>query len=191
MSCYDTIAPDYNTYRSDSIGVATVSACIDSLAPDVAILDMGCGTGKPIAVAIAPKVKEYTGVELSPAMAAQFKKAVPMAKCIVSDLATVDLGESEFGLCFSWGSLCHLRPEAQEAALSIVVRHTKYGGQILFTGGFTAGSCEGSVGPHRVQHYSLGAAVYDELLASLGCEARFKGPVEDGAAYVFAYTCTR
>lgn len=188
MTHYDTIAPDYNSYRSGSIGVATVGRYLDRLGWDIAVLDMGCGTGKPIAEAIAGRVNHYTGIEVSPNMATQFMRAVPAAECLVSDLARVDLGGRQFDLCFSWGSLCHLVPDAQRDALAIVARHTRVGGMIMFTGGIDEGSCEGSVGPHPVVHYSLGAAAYDDLLGAHGFRPHFKGGVENGAAYLFAYT---
>jgi len=188
MPHYDTIASDYNAYRSDYIGVATVSNYLNTIGWDVAVLDMGCGTGKPIAAVIAGRVREYTGIEVSPNMARRFMHDVPMAKCLVADLATVNLGTSEFGLCFSWGSLCHLSPDSQRSALAIAARHTRVGGMIIFTGGVDEGSCSGSVGPLSVQHYSLGVSAYDDFLASHGCKPQFKGEVENGAAYLFAYT---
>lgn len=187
MPHYDKIAPLYNAQRSDSIGVATVSGYIDALGWEVSVLDMGCGTGKPIAQTIAGRVKAYTGVDVSPAMASAFRRAVPGAMCLESDLATVDLGSHLYDLCFSWGALCHLKPENQRSALTIAINHTKIGGMILFTGDPEQGTCRGHVGPHEVCHYSLGGAAYDDVFASQGCKPEFKGEVEEGAAYLFAY----
>lgn len=190
MSRYETIAADYDTYRSRSIGVSTLIQWLGAPESNVSVLDLGCGTGTPIAKALAGRVRHYMGVECSVEMARRFRKAVPVAECILADVATVDLGSLMFDLCFSWGALCHLRPEAQCEVLPRVVRHTKVGGTILFTGGRDAGSCDGWIGPHRVRHYSIGADAYDQLLVSNGCEPQFKGEVEDGAAYLFVYRRT-
>jgi len=187
MSHYDAIASVYNAHRSDSIGVATVSRYIDTLGWDSSVLDMGCGTGKPIAMAIAGKVRAYTGVDVSPDMASAFRRALPTATCIVADLAAVDLGSTMYDLCFSWGALCHLEPEDQRSALAKAICHTKPGGLILFTGSAEKGMCDGYVGPHQICHYSLGAAAYDDVFVSQGCKPKFKGEVEGGAAYLFVY----
>lgn len=187
MTDYDRIAAVYDDYRSGTIGIPTIAKYLGLLGSDLSVLDMGCGTGKPIAMGIAPLVSRYVGVEASAGMAARFQQAVPSATCLVADLAVMDLGDETFDLCFSWGSVCHLLPARQTAALSCVVQHTKPGGLILFTGGSEAGSCAGKIGPHEVRHYSLGLSGYDRLFSSLGCAALFQGEVEQGTAYLFVY----
>lgn len=185
MTRYDPISTIYNDHRDDT-GVATMRRYIEALGPAATVLDLGCGTGWPMATSLAHQVAAWVGVDESPEMIAQFSTAVPTATTLTSDMATMDLGSLQFDLCFSWGAICHLQPELQIATLKRVAAHTRPGGRILFTGGPDAGSCNGHVGPHEVHHYSIGQAAYDELMTSLGFSPASGGLVEAGF-WLFVY----
>ncbi len=44
------------------------------------VLDLGCGTGYPIAVRVARRVSRYLGIDNSEAMLSAFRRNVPLAE---------------------------------------------------------------------------------------------------------------
>lgn len=65
MSIYNKVGATYDSMRSN-IGVKDILHEVGILGNDIRVLDLGCGTGHPIAKAISPIVKEYCGIDSSP-----------------------------------------------------------------------------------------------------------------------------
>ncbi len=189
MINYDQIAADYDSYRGDEVGVASIGALIHQLGKDIAVLDLGCGTGKPIAMHFAEKVREYVGVDSSAGMIQQFSSQVHPAKSYTMRLEDLTMSGKRFELVFSWGAMCHLQPNIQKIALSKAVSLTAANGLIAFTSGEHQGQAQGSVGELLVTHHSLGVNQYDRIMQALGCIAVSKGFVE-GGFYLYVYRKT-
>ncbi len=167
MNIYEKMGAEYDTLRSD-VGAGEVWALIREMGDALQVLDLGCGTGHPIAKRVSPGVHRYVGIDHSEAMLAAFRKNAPQAECHLLEISQVESLGGTWDLIFSWGALCHLEIEAQRTTLMAVGRMLKPGGRLMFTGGQQAGHCTGSVGSYTVDHYSMGESGYTELLAANG-----------------------
>jgi len=182
---YDPVVDLYGSLRSDTVGLEAVGELVKGYGPDSSVLDLGCGTGRPIAMTLAPQAAQYVGVDESEAMLRAFARNVPAATALQVPMEEADFPAYEFDVVFSWGALCHLRPDAQVRTLKAAVNWLRPGGTLAFTTGPEAGEAVGRVGPLRIIHYSFGTAAYDTLLIPLGMQAIAKAYAEGG---FFLYT---
>ena len=169
MNVYDELGSEYDRYRSE-VGVRVVLDVVHEMGGSPHVMDLGCGTGYPIAVRVAPLVSTYLGVDNSEPMLSAFRKNVPEAECRLLDMSDIESIGGAWDLIFSWGSLCHLSIDRQSSILACAAQLLNPDGQLMFTGGEESGQCKGSVGPHvnAIDHYSMGKTGYAELLAANG-----------------------
>lgn len=184
---YDTVADQFDTLRSHDIGVADLLALVQTFPHPPAILDLGCGTGFPIAQALIARAGRYVGIDNCAGMCEVFRRRLPQAECRLGELDDLAGLAGPFDLIFSWGALCHLPPERQRHAIAGAARLLARGGLLAFTGGDEPGSCPGRVGPLVVQHHSLGREGYrtTALAAGLGLRSYAVGS-GGNLVYVFA-----
>ncbi len=77
---YETVASEFAERREQSsIGVATVRAWARSLPSGASILDLGCGHGMPISMALMNDGFVIYGVDSSPSLTAAFRRQFPHA----------------------------------------------------------------------------------------------------------------
>lgn len=131
------------------------------------VLDLGCGTGRPIATYLAERGAEVTGVDASRAMCAQFGQALPQARCIGAPMQNLRLDEA-FGAILAWNSFFHLSADDQRATIATFAAHSRPGTALMFTSGPTAGTAFGTVGGAPIYHESLDPDEYRALLAEAG-----------------------
>jgi SAM-dependent methyltransferase len=144
QSFFDAHAPAYmsncfvgNTLREVDFLIETLR-----LAPGARILDIGCGTGRH-SVELARRGYAMTGVDLSPGMLAEARKAARDAgvnvEWIQGDATQLDVpGPFDAAICLCEGSfgLLESGDDALEHPLSILrgtSRSLKAGGRCLFT----------------------------------------------------------
>ncbi|WP_421906918.1 class I SAM-dependent DNA methyltransferase [Mameliella sp.] len=170
---YERQAARYDAARGKSL---FERAWLDRALADVpaggAVLDLGCGAGRPIGVYLADQGFAVTGVDFSPAMLALFGRHVPAARTFLADMRALDLGQT-FDAIIGWGSFFHLTEAEQRDALSRIAAHLAPGGWLLLTVGPRAGEAWGTVGDERVYHASLSQEDYAALLSAADA------PVED------------
>jgi len=170
---YERQAARYDADRGKSL---FERAWLDRALADVpeggAVLDLGCGAGRPIGVYLVEQGFAVTGVDFSPAMLALFSHHVPGAKAVLADMRSLDLGHG-FDAIIGWGSFFHLTEAEQRVALPGIAAHLAPGGRLLLTVGPGAGEAWGTVGDERVYHASLSQPDYAALLSAAGA------PVED------------
>ncbi len=169
MSIYDKVGSGYDSMRSN-VGVKDISQEVDFLGNKIKVIDLGCGTGHPIAKAISPIVREYCGVDNSQPMLDAYLKNVQKANSRLLDMQDIDQISGKWDFIFSWGAICHLPIELQKKTMIAVSNLLKPGGRFLFTGGKDAGECTGKVSKYTVNHYSLGRTSYTEFLNQQGME---------------------
>jgi SAM-dependent methyltransferase len=172
--------------RSAEVGLLSIRAIVQKLGYQISVLDLGCGTGKPIAIELAPLVQEYFGIDESAAMIKAFCQNVNGATAHQMPMEALRLESGQFDLVFAWGSLCHLLPEKQKQALASAAMILKPGGILAFTSGESTQGATGRVGVIEVTHYSLGADGYDNQLAELGLSPVSRGYAE-GGFYLYVY----
>lgn len=137
------------------------------LAPDATILDIGCGTGQPIARHLNEQGHAVTGVDSAPAMIALCRARFPEGDWQVADMRRLALGR-RFGGLIAWDSFFHLTPEDQRGMFEVFAAHAAPGAALLFTSGPAHGEAIGSFAGEALYHGSLDPQEYRALLAENG-----------------------
>lgn len=132
-----------------------------------AILDIGCGTGEPIARYLIERGHAVTGADSSPSMIALCRKRFPDHAWVVADMRRLALGRT-FGGMLAWDSFFHLRAEDQRAMFPVFAAHAAPGAALMFTSGPRAGVAMGTYHGEPLFHESLAPAEYRALLADSG-----------------------
>ena len=131
------------------------------------ILDVGCGTGRPVAAWLASKGFLVTGLDFSPQMLVRARLSAPGGDWRLGDMRTLDLPD-RFAAVIAWGSLFHLTPQEQRDTLPRLARHVLPGGRLLLTVGPEAGETTGLVYGDQVYHASLAPSEYSAILQKEG-----------------------
>jgi cyclopropane fatty-acyl-phospholipid synthase-like methyltransferase len=131
------------------------------------VLDIGCGTGEPIARYLLEARCDVTGIDAAPEMIDIAKRQLPGATWRVSDMRSLELNETFNGL-LAWNSFFHLAPEQQRQMFPIFARHAADGAALMFTSGPSAGEAIGTFEREPLYHASLAPAEYRQLLDSNG-----------------------
>ncbi|MEM8995464.1 MAG: class I SAM-dependent methyltransferase [Acidobacteriota bacterium] len=183
MREYDEVGLAYLDCRSPDIGVPEILGFADAFRRPISVLDLGCGTGFPIAEALWPRASHYVGVDSSSVLLAEFSRRLPGAEAILAGLEDVDLGGRTFDFVFAFGSLFHLRPGPQRAAFAEACRSVAPGGLLAVTSGADAGACTGTVAGVVVPHWSIGEVAYVEIAGASGL--RYDGTQLGGGGHLF------
>lgn len=131
------------------------------------ILDIGCGTGEPIARYLIAAGHDVTGVDSSETMIALCRERFPTQSWIIADMRRLDLGRRFNGI-LAWDSFFHLTQGEQKAMFAIFAAHIADGGALMFTSGPRAGEAIGSFQGEPLYHASLDPEDYRRLLAAHG-----------------------
>lgn len=137
------------------------------LQPGASILDIGCGSGQPIAKYLIELGYKVTGVDSSPPLIEKCRARFPNNEWVVADMRTLALNK-EFDALIAWDSFFHLSYEHQRAMFPIFEQHSKPGAPLLFTTGPGHGVAMGSYQGEPLYHASLSAEEYRELLSEHG-----------------------
>lgn len=135
--------------------------------PPRRVLDLGCGPGNPIALYLADRRAQVTGVDGAAAMVALFQKNLPRSQVYHADMRGLDLGQ-RFDAILAWNSFFHLSPADQRAMFPVFAAHAAPRAALMFTAGPSAGEPIGEVEGEPVYHASLDPHEYTALLAANG-----------------------
>ncbi|UYN97178.1 MAG: class I SAM-dependent methyltransferase [Enhydrobacter sp.] len=135
--------------------------------PHGSVLDLGCGSGEPIARHLIGAGFEVTGVDASPVMVGLCRDRFPDGTWIVADMRQLPLGRS-FDAILAWDSLFHLTAEDQRRMFRAFACHARPGSVLMFTSGPAAGEAIGSYRGEPLYHASLDGPEYRSLLAGAG-----------------------
>lgn len=175
---YDLIAKDYDRDRNRNRGrrmpeAGYLGRVASGLKPGAEVLDLGCGSGEPIARFFIEQGFGLTGVDAAPAMLALCRERFPEADFAVhwveQDMRGLDLCR-RFDAIIAWDSFFHLDADDQRRMFAIFERHTAPDGYLLFTSGPRAGIAMGDMYGHPLFHASLDPEEYTELLDQWGFE---------------------
>jgi SAM-dependent methyltransferase len=169
MSLYERHAAEWDRRRGPDavLEKAWLDRFAAFLAPGAAILDVGCGSGQPIARYLLERGFRVTGVDSSPALIELCKRRFPDREWLVADMRTLALGKSFRGL-IAWDSFFHLSPEDQRRMFPIFRQHAAPGAPLLFTSGTSHGEAIGEFQGERLYHASLAPEEYRAQLAASG-----------------------
>lgn len=134
------------------------------------MLDVGCGSGEPIARYFVESGYDVTGIDFVPEMLELCKGRFPRMTLHDMDMRRLEL-DAHYDIVVAWDSFFHLRPDDQRATLPRLCRHITEGGLLMFTSGTTEGEAiGGDLFGDRLYHASLSTAEYDRLLDQHGCD---------------------
>jgi SAM-dependent methyltransferase len=133
---YDPIADRFHAARTrlQPKEVEYLSLLLDPLAEGSTILDLGCGTGQPIATSIASRGHQVVGVDGSEAMLAIARKQLPAHRWIHGWIEQVELDET-FAAVVCWDSLFHLPRHHHEPVIRKIHRWLAPGGRLMVSSG--------------------------------------------------------
>lgn len=130
---WDAIADRFVAARS-GVGAALVRDWAERhLPPGSTVLDVGCGSGEPIARALIDAGHGVFGVDASPALVAAFEHRFPGVAVACEAAQTSDF----FGRCFDGavavGLLFLLAADDQQRVIARIAEHLHPGGRFLFS----------------------------------------------------------
>lgn len=133
------------------------------------ILDLGCGTAKPIAAYLIEQTYAVTGIDGAEVMIEMARQNFPNHTWILADMRTVNL-DHKFDAILAWDSFFHLTPQDQRNMFEIFYRYTKAGAALMFTSGASQGEAIGEMFGDALYHASLSSAEYHELFKKYNFE---------------------
>lgn len=161
---YDRHAKRYDERRSKAWGEARwLARFADALPPGGRVLDLGCGSGRPIAGWLIGEGFRLTGADFSENMLALARARWPDGDWRLGDIRTLDLGDVFDGI-IGWDSVNHLTPDEQRTCLPRLAAHLHPGGTLMVTVGPGAGEATGTIEGEPVYQASLSPAEYARVL---------------------------
>lgn len=127
------------------------------------VLDLGCGTGYPIADFFLKNHFRVTGVDGAYAMIDIARSKFPDATWILADMRQLELNK-KFSAIVAWDSFFHLTKPEQEQMFTVFKNHIKTSGFLLFTSGPKEGEALGDMNGQVLYHASLSPERYRLLL---------------------------
>ncbi|MFN3669685.1 MAG: class I SAM-dependent methyltransferase [Brevundimonas sp.] len=134
---------------------------------DGTILDLGCGSGEPIAAWLIAQGRRVTGIDAAPGLIDLCRARFPDHDWRVADMRGLNLGRDFDGL-IAWHSAFHLTPAEQVGLFSVYARHVRPGGALMFTSGSTADETVGEWRGEPLYHASLSPEAYRAGLEAAG-----------------------
>ncbi len=162
---YESAADEFMRRReSSTIGVSTVRQWATALPRGGSVLDLGCGSGAPIAESVFHDGFELFGIDASPTLAAAFSRRLPLATVACESIEESRLFDRQFDGVLAVGLLFLLPADSQRALIRKVAGALKAGGRFLFTA--PSQECTWTDVLSGRESRSLGAEAYRTLLSA-------------------------
>lgn len=166
---YEDVAKIFIKVRGQTvngIGTSSVRNWVRTLPQDSTILDLGCGTGFPIAKVLIDEGVTVYGVDASPTLAKAFQRNFPNAPIVCEAVEDSLFFNRKFDGIIAWGLLFLMPKEVQAKVIQKAANALKTGGKLLFTAPYKKTDWKDIMtGQHST---SLGAKMYKELLSASG-----------------------
>lgn len=145
-----------------------LDALMTDLAPGDTVLDLGCGTGRPIAVWFIDQGMHVTGIDQSTEMLALAREAFLEARWLQHWFPEFELVE-EFNAIALWDVPFHLPRTDHRTLLVNIHDHLLPGGRLMLTSGGSANAaCTDSMFNRRFFFDSLEPDVLQSVLKEIG-----------------------
>ncbi|WP_216900566.1 methyltransferase domain-containing protein [Synechococcus sp. CCY 9618] len=138
-TAYNSIATQWDTARSGFYGRERdyIEAVLSAAPPGSTLLDLGCGTGRPMAEHIVSRGRRVLGVDQSEAMLAIARRRLPREQWRLSAMETYRPAAGFQGALI-WDALFHLPRTLHEPILHRVVDALPSGGRLMLSVGGSA-----------------------------------------------------
>jgi len=168
IGLYTEHGADFDKERGRSLAEKPWLDRFTSLLPGGgSILDIGCGSGEPIAGYFIANGYDVTGIDASLPLIELCRNRFPENLWVVADMRELALGRRFDGL-IAWHSFFHLKPEDQRLMFGIFRPHANDGAVLMFTAGPGNGEAIGTFQGKPLYHASLARDDYESLLAAHG-----------------------
>ncbi len=154
-----------------------------ALSPGDTILDVGCGSGRPIAASLLDAGFQVTGVDSSARLVAHAARDLPGGRFLHADMRTLDLGGAFTGI-LAWHSLFHLSPDDQRRTLPRLLTHAGPRATVLFSSGPALGHVLGDWRGEPLYHGSLDPTEYHAGLTAAGFRVWHDVQADGGGAWL-------
>ena len=161
---YDKIASWFSKNRNTALMEKEYLDDLIKLIPTEGyVLDLGCGTGKPILEYLISKRLNVTGIDASKEMLSIAEKNFPEIEFLLQDMRFLNLNK-KFDAIIAWHSFFHLPIVDQPSVLKYFKKYLNPNGVILFTSGTEFGEKWGVNGGECLFHASLSTDEHAKLL---------------------------
>lgn len=138
QNSYDYIAEQWHaSFKAQSYVdrvLGYVDKVLEGLPRGAKVLDLGCGTGSPIAGHIIKRGYQVVGVDQSAKMLEIAKKVVPEAEWIHSDMVEIEFAD-KFAAAVAWDSVFHVERKRHSAIYRKLASSLEVGGRLLLSVG--------------------------------------------------------
>lgn len=166
---YDKISAEWGKVRD----AMPINKCIADfcklLKPKGNVLDVGCGTGKPIAEYLTRQGFNVVGLDFSHEMIERACANVPTAKFVECDLFDFSCG-TKFDGIIAFDSLWHLEKNCQHTVYNKLSSLMNDGAYLIFTHGAHDGEIIGEMWGERFYYSALDTNTVFELMKEAGLE---------------------
>jgi ubiquinone/menaquinone biosynthesis C-methylase UbiE len=108
---YDKIAQQYHDQRDEFDLRQELEEFADLLPRSARVLDVGCGSGVPVARFLTEHGFDVIGIDLSTKMVALARKNVPQARFVKKDMTELDFEQNSFDGLAAFYSVIHVPRE--------------------------------------------------------------------------------
>ncbi|MEU6813194.1 class I SAM-dependent methyltransferase [Streptomyces sp. NPDC046831] len=158
---FDALGARYEeAFAGSAAHAASLERLLARLAPGSRVLDVGSGTGRPTAAALAAAGHDVLGVDVSPVMVGLAARRVPGASFRCADIRAVPLDDDSFDAVCAYFSLLQMSRKEQSGLVRRLARALRPGGaMVLATVPLDLEDAEGVFmgQPVRVRSFSTGA----------------------------------
>lgn len=133
---YNAIAKDWDAARSSLFPheIPFLEHLTSNLVRPARVLDLGCGTGRPIAEFLLRQGYSVTGVDQAEDLLALARERLPQGRWVHAQLETFAPDE-EYDGAVIWDSLFHIPREHHEPILRTTLRSLRKGSRAILTVG--------------------------------------------------------
>ncbi|WP_326958552.1 class I SAM-dependent methyltransferase [Amycolatopsis sp. NBC_01286] len=129
---FDALGKDYEAaFRTAIAQRDAITALIESLPPRAKVLDLGSGTGRPVAELLAAAGHDVTGYDIAPKMVEIARAQVPAARFELGDLRELTFEDGTWDAVTTFFSLLQLTRAEQETVIGRLAAWVKPGGLVL------------------------------------------------------------
>jgi SAM-dependent methyltransferase len=192
IDLYSRRALDWDADRGPTLVIEKqwIDAFLAHVPAAGSILDLGCGSGQPIARYLIGQGRVVTGVDASPGAIDLCRGRFPDQTWTVADMRGLDLGRTFDGL-IAWHSAFHLSPADQQGLFAVYGRHVAPGGALMFTSGSEHGEIIAEWRGEPLYHGSLSPEEYRAGLEAEGFEVLRHVAEDDGCGAATVWLARR
>ena len=168
ISLYERKSAEYDRVRGRGLQELEWLERFCSFIPDGGtILDLGCGSGEPLATYFVGRGYRVFGVDGAPSMISLCRSRLPEQEWLVHDMRGLVL-DRRFDGVLAWDSFFHLRAADQRLVIQQFGTYARQGAPVLFTSGHEAGEAIGTLCGEPLFHESMAPETYRRLLSEAG-----------------------